>query len=106
MPLPLPTCTCCDDQKTVGRHRCLVAVTAAWELTRMRCARDHRWSWPVTLFSGPVSCIRRWSCNDYLTRAAREEGQAVVRKVEVKLVDDLDGGAAEESVMFALDGTN
>ncbi|HZN19315.1 MAG TPA: Lsr2 family protein [Micromonosporaceae bacterium] len=30
----------------------------------------------------------------------------MVRKVEVKLVDDLDGGAAEESITFALDGTN
>lgn len=30
----------------------------------------------------------------------------MARKVEVKLVDDLDGGVAEESISFALDGTN
>jgi hypothetical protein len=31
---------------------------------------------------------------------------AVAQKVEVTLVDDLDGGAADETVSFAIDGTS
>ncbi len=31
---------------------------------------------------------------------------AVARKVEVQLIDDLDGSKAEETVKFAIDGTN
>jgi hypothetical protein len=30
----------------------------------------------------------------------------MARKVEVKLIDDIDGGQADETVAFAVDGTN
>jgi len=47
-------------------------------------------------------------CHDDLnpTYLADAKRFTVARKVEVQLIDDLDGGKAEESIKFALDGIN
>src|SRR2546421_887842 len=56
----------------------------------------------LVLASSPLSC------HDDLNPPVpkQQRGFTVARKVEVQLIDDLDGSKAEESIKFALDGIN
>jgi hypothetical protein len=40
------------------------------------------------------------------SRASRRNGAALAQKVQALFIDDIDGGAAEGTVRFALDGTD
>lgn len=53
--------------------------------------------------------LRRGDCGRSLRNAydglnRREKGSKMAQKVEVTLIDDLDGGKADETVTFSLDG--